>query len=50
MLMKICSPAQFGVQGIPRMILFKGGEAVGDLTGLPRNPVDTLRNLVTQAL
>jgi thioredoxin 1 len=42
--------AQFGVQGIPRMILFKGGEAVGDLTGLPRNPVDTLRNLVTQAL
>jgi thioredoxin 1 len=41
---------QFGVQGIPRMILFKGGKPVGDLTGLPHNPVDTLRNLVVKAL
>lgn len=38
---------KFGVQGIPRMILFKGGEPVGDLTGLPRNPVETLSKLIT---
>ena len=42
--------AKFGVQGIPRMILFKGGQSVGDLTGLPHNPVNTLRELVTKAL
>ena len=42
--------AQFGVQGIPRMILFKGGEAVGDMTGLPRNPIEKLRAMVSKAL
>ena len=41
---------QYGVQGIPKMILFKGGEAIDDLTGLPRNPVETLRKMVQKAL
>ena len=41
---------EYGVQGIPRMILFKGGEKVDDLTGLPANPVDTLRKMVTKVL
>jgi thioredoxin 1 len=42
--------AQFGVQGIPMMVLFKEGEQVANLTGLPRNPRETLTNLVSQAL
>ncbi len=42
--------ARYGVQGIPKMIVFKGGAQVADITGLPRNPVDTLRALVNQAL
>ena len=41
---------KFGVQGIPRMILFKNGEPVGDLTGLPRNPVEKLSEMITKAL
>ena len=41
---------QYGVQGIPMMVLFKGGEQVANLTGLPRNPRETLTSLVSQAL
>ena len=40
----------YGVQGIPRMILFKGGEPVGDLMGLPRNPVESLSEMINKAL
>lgn len=42
--------AQFGVQGIPKMILFKGGQQVSELTGMPRNPRETLKALIAQAL
>jgi len=41
---------QFGVQSIPRLILFKNGAPVDDLTGLPPNPVDTFRQMVNKAL
>ena len=41
---------QFGVQGIPRMILFKNGAPIEDMTGLPRNPVEKLREMVSKAL
>jgi thioredoxin 1 len=41
---------QYGVQGIPKMILFKNGQQIDDLTGLPRNAVDTLREMVKKAL
>ena len=41
---------KFGVQGIPRMILFKNGEAIDDITGLPRNPIEKLRDMVKKAL
>jgi len=41
---------QFGVQGIPRMILFKGGQPIDDMTGLPRNPIEKLRSMVSKAL
>jgi thioredoxin 1 len=39
---------QYGVQGIPRIILFKGGEKVGDRTGL--TTLDTLREMVSDVL
>jgi thioredoxin 1 len=41
---------QFGVRGIPRLIMFKNGEPVDDLTGLPQNPVDTFRAMFNKAL
>jgi thioredoxin 1 len=41
---------QFGVQGIPRVLLFQGGEVVGDKTGLPRNPVQELSEMIDKAL
>ena len=41
---------QFGVRGIPRLIMFKNGEPVDDLTGLPPNPVDTFRAMFNKAL
>lgn len=41
---------QFGVRGIPRLIMFKNGEVVDDLTGLPANPVDTFRTMFNKAL
>ena len=41
---------QFGVQSIPRLILFKNGAPVDALTGLPPNPADTFRKMVTKAL
>ena len=40
----------FGVQGIPKLILFKGGEQVAELTGVPRRPLDTLHELVKDHL
>ena len=41
---------KYGVQGIPKMILFKGGQQVNELVGLPRNPREVLKALVAQAL
>ena len=42
--------SKFGVQGIPKLILFKGGEQVAELTGAPRRPLDTLHELVKDHL
>jgi thioredoxin 1 len=41
---------QFGVRGIPKMILFNGGAQVDEITGLPRNPKVKLSQFVEQAL
>ncbi len=42
--------AQYGVQGIPNMILFKNGEVVDTLVGLPANTMKALIDFVTPAL
>ena len=42
--------SRYGVQGIPQMILFKDGERIDDLVGIPRDTLNTLRNFVNQAL
>ena len=41
---------RFGVQGIPKLILFKGGEQVAEMTGAPRKALDALRGLVSPHL
>lgn len=41
---------EYGVQGIPKLILFKNGELVAEMSGLPRNTRETLKEFVGQAL
>lgn len=37
------TPGQYGVRGIPTLILFKGGQNVGQLVGsVPRDQIDDL--------
>lgn len=41
------SPAQFGVQGIPTLVMFKDGEAVDQIVGVVQKPmlVERIRHL-----
>lgn len=41
-------PAQFGIRGIPTMILFKDGKMVDQLVG--NQPKDVIEQLLTKAL
>ena len=37
------TPGRYGVRGIPTLILFKGGQAVGQLVGaVPKDQIETL--------
>lgn len=40
--------ARYGISSIPALLLFKGGEQVGQLVGA--HPKNTIANLITQAL
>ena len=40
----------YKVQSIPKLVLFKGGEVVAEMNGMPRNPRVTLKELIEQAL
>ena len=40
--------SRYGVSSIPALLLFKGGEQVGQLVGA--HPKNTIANLITQAL
>lgn len=40
----------YKVQSIPKLVLFKGGEVVAELNGMPRNTRNTLKELIEQAL
>ncbi|MFN8791471.1 MAG: thioredoxin [Bdellovibrionales bacterium] len=42
------TPQRFGVRGIPAMILFKGGQEVGQLVG--NHPKDTIVDFLKQHL
>jgi thioredoxin 1 len=41
---------EYGIQGIPKLILFKNGEQVAEMSGLPKNTRETLKEFVGQAL
>jgi thioredoxin 1 len=41
---------EYGVQGIPKLILFKNGELIAEMSGLPRNTREALKEFVGQAL
>ncbi|MBU0553764.1 thioredoxin [Myxococcota bacterium] len=44
------TPGQFGIRGIPTLLVFKGGEQVGQLVGMPPNALGRLRALINDAL
>ena len=41
---------EYGVQGIPKLILFKNGELIAEMSGLPRNTREALKQFASQAL
>ena len=41
---------EYGVQGIPKLILFKNGAVVSECVGMPKNTVVYLREMISQAL
>ena len=41
---------EYGVQGIPKLILFKGGNVVDEITGLPGNPRESIKQFAMQGL
>ena len=41
-------PSRYGVRGIPTMIMFKGGQEVGQLVG--NQPKDSIANFIRQHL
>ena len=40
----------YKVQSIPKLVLFKGGEVVAEMNGMPRNPRVSLKELIEKAL
>lgn len=40
------TPMQFGIRGIPTLILFKGGEVAETLVGVPGNAQNTISSLL----
>ncbi len=42
--------ARYGIRGIPALLLFKNGEVVDQMQGMPPNPLGKLRALVDKAL
>lgn len=42
--------AQLGIRGIPAIKVFKGGQVVQEMTGMPPNPGPRLRKLVDDAM
>ena len=40
----------YKVQSIPKLVLFKGGQVIAELNGMPRNPRVALKELIEQAL
>ncbi|MBS1812775.1 MAG: thioredoxin [Acidobacteria bacterium] len=40
------TPMQFGIRGIPTLILYKGGEVAETIVGVPGNAQATLSNLL----
>ena len=40
----------YGIRGIPAILVFKGGQVVNQLNGMPGNPMGTLRDLANAAL
>lgn len=40
------TPGQFGIRGIPAMLLFKGGQKVGELVG--NHPKESIVNLIKE--
>lgn len=41
---------QFGIRGIPALLLFKNGELIDQLNGMPPNPMPRLRQMANNAL
>ena len=41
---------QFGIRGIPAILVFKNGEIANQLTGMPANPKGKLQELVESVL
>ncbi len=41
---------QFGIRGIPAILVFKNGEIANQLTGMPANPKGKLKELVESVL
>ncbi len=41
-------PSQFGIRGIPTVILFKGGQMVDQIVG--NQPREVIENLITKAI
>ena len=41
---------QFGIRGIPAILVFKNGEIANQLTGMPANPKGKLKELVESVI
>ena len=40
----------YGIRGIPAILMFKGGQVVNQMNGMPGNPLNSLRELANSAL
>ncbi|MEE2787436.1 MAG: thioredoxin [Myxococcota bacterium] len=38
---------KYGIRGIPALLLFKGGQLVDQMAGMPANPLNKLRDFVS---
>ncbi len=44
------TPARYGIRGIPTLILFKGGQEVDRVVGVPQSPKESIGQMIDRHL